>query len=110
PSGDLLIDGGCVEVVSIAAGEGAEKEHPDHPHLWRKQGLECASLVAEMSLFGVGFELALQPGFFLYGEPSGLVGTVGQHLQNDDAEQDGRQALEQKQPLPARQSEFAIQA
>src|ERR1700737_194412 len=56
------------------------------------------------------FELRGQPGLLLGGEPTGLRRPVGEIEPGHDAEQNGRNALDDEKPLPAFQSERAVES
>ncbi len=77
PSSGLQVDGWREEIVSIAAGEKAEEEHPDRPHLWREQRLKHAGLVTEMRFFTVRFELVLSQAFSSMVSQSAWCGLSG---------------------------------
>ena len=49
----------------------------------------------------VAFELGVEPLLFLVGEPGGVVGVIAQQEQDGDAEEDGRDAFHEEEPLPA---------
>ena len=49
------------------------------------------------------------PGAFVFGEPRGLVGAVGEEEQEDYAEENRGDAFDKKEPLPAAKAEVAIE-
>ena len=55
------------------------------------------------------FEALLQPGPLLGPQPCRVLRTIGQQHPGDDAHDDGRQCLDQEQPLPALQAERPVQ-
>lgn len=58
---------------------------------------------------GKGPETLDGKGTLLGGEPGGRLGVVGEHEPDEDADEDGGDALEDEEPLPAREPGLAVE-
>ena len=66
-------------------------------------------LIGSSTFFAVAFELVLEPLFFGVGEPGGVARVVTQEEEDGDAAEDGGNALDDEEPLPAVHAGFAFE-
>ena len=82
-------------------------EDPDHGSLY---GVEQVVFFACAAFLAVAFELCVEPLFFRLGEPVGVVGMVLHEEEDGDAEEDGGQAFDEEEPLPAQPGRRCLRA
>ena len=94
-----LDQGGKPEADAIKPHDDAEVHQPQDPYLWIAQRFQerMVGLTA-----GIGFDLLFEQPLFIITQPACRGDPIVQVKPDHDANQHGRSAFEQKQPLPAR--------
>ncbi len=110
--GCALDEVGSDKGVGVGGGQHEQVEEADLPDAWIEDG--GAEIVAALGNRrggerGIVVDVVDDPGALVFGEPLGLLGAVGEQVEEGDAEEDRWDAFDEEEPLPAAEAEVSVE-